>query len=388
MSRKRNTAWAVLAGLLSAFVLTACDSSNSRLPPVTGGGGGQTTGGPTARSLPVPDRDLLGYAMLSVPLNAVVNGEVSGLGIAPNATDSLAAVTPTNDVLLVRQNVALQPAETTLSAAGRSVASVGSQVFVATGERGLTAAGGISLREETSPGVFTYSAALNSTADVAVVTTNVLAAVAAVDSSATLPPTLYRFDPAQRIFVASVALGAVSPTAVVSWPAGSADVYVGGTSGSGGRVQLIRVRGSAIEVLAIPSQNTAAGDREQVTGFAAGQDAQGAEVLLIAVTTFSSSGAPLDGRVLFYDGLAFVSVAAFSGDGPTAIAFTAENQLYIGMAQGRLLAFDPAQGFVAEPGFPTVSRVTSLLARDRGSLLVGCRTSAGALLVVRTRRSP
>jgi hypothetical protein len=389
MRRTRSTAWILLAGLLCAL-LSACSSGSSKLPPTTGGGGG-TSGAPnTNKSVPQPNRDSQGYDLGSIPLNAVPNGDVSALGAAPTGTDSLAALTPGNDVIRVSQNAPVQPAETTLGAPGRSVAATSSQVFVATRQRGTPGMGDVYLREETSPGVFTWSVALDSASDVALVATTTTGAVAAIDSAAGQPATLYRYDVQQRTFVAGAGLGAISPTALTSWPPASPDVYVGGTTPGGGAAQLLRVRATAVEVLSIPSQGSAgSGEREEVTGFAWAKDNLGAEALLIVTATFDANGVARDGQLLLYDGTIFSLLSTLSGDGATALAFTPESQVYVGTATGKLLYYDPSLGLLQpEPGFPAVSRVSSLLARDSASLLIGCQTSSGALLVVRTRRSP
>ncbi|MGE0709168.1 MAG: hypothetical protein AB7N76_19630 [Planctomycetota bacterium] len=382
--RRRAIKAMLLAGA-ACSLLVACAAGSAPLPPTTGGGGGRTGGSGIPQALPSPNRDPLGYRLDSVPLSSVPDGEVSALGIATAGTQSLAGLAPAQDVVRLDQ-ARVSATETTLAARARSVATVGSLVFAATSEPGQPGAGDVYLRRETSPGTFTWSVALDTAADVAVVGSSGAGAVAAVGTSAGAPPRLHRYDAGSGTFAAGPSLGSVAPVALVEWPQASGDLYVGGTDGAAPR--LIRVRGAATEVLAIPALSGGqAGVREEVTGFAWARNQVGSQVLLIATGSFDGLGRGVGGQLLVYDGALFLSLWSSTQEAATALAITPEQQVYLGTSAGQLLYFDGAT-MIPEPGFPAVSRVTSLLARDGGSLLVGCRTSGGALLVVRARKSP
>lgn len=162
---------------------------------------------------------------------------------------------------------------------------------------------------------------------------------------------------------------------------------MGGAAAVGDDLALVRVRAGALEPLGLPIA-PAAGERLEVSALLVVPDGAGNELLVIAVAGLDpTSGAPTQGAFFLHDGNGPTPLPGLTGDAPTALAFQ-DDTLVAGSAQGRLLLLEPSLGWQDAPGFPPVERVTSLLSRDRRHLLVGCRTATGALLVIRTGRTP
>lgn len=384
MNRRSQSSWtqrspqALLVCLLGALLglfLAGCGSS-SRVPPTTGGGGGRPTGAPLNRTLPTPQRNQAGYQFASQSLSAVPGGEVSALGVAPAGTESLVAHAPAQDLLVVRNGVALTPAETTFPARAASLAQVGTRVLAGTGEVGQAAGGDVYERLETSPGAFSWSRVLDTDAEVAVVSSASGGAIAAVDTSNATGPRLYRYDSTSGQFSAGASFS-FRPRAVLEL---NGEVYVGGSDASG--QPHLEVVGAGARTYSL--QAAAAGERAEVCALIQVEDDQGQPLVAAALAVYdATSGAPLRGQILLVRQTAD-PIGALNGDAPTSLAWI-DQALSIGSAGGQLLFRDANGTLVAEPGFAQVDRVTSLLTRG-DTLLIGCGGNAGAELRIRTRR--
>ena len=361
--------------------------SSSRGPSNAGGGGRPATGAPNIQlRLPTPQRDPLGYDLAAAPLNGVAGGEVGALAPVPgSAAATLAGHAPLNQVAAVVSLTAVTEGGFPFAVA--DLASVGTLAFAATGDPAVAGAGDVWRRVELAAGRPTWSLVLDTGASQAALgvlgSGELLVAVGGPGQ----PASLLLLDPATSAIVDSRALGAsFSPRTVVEFPAGSGAVWVGGAGAVGAPAVLIQVSAGQAIPVTLPSPGPAAGGRQELAALIRAPADGGGELLALAVADYDAAGAPLQGAFLISDGSAFSGVGGLSGDAPTRLAYL--DGLQAGTALGRLVFQDAAGAFQDEPGFPAVERVTSLLARDRKTLLVGCRSLGGARLVVRTGKSP
>lgn len=409
MRRLGSLSVAALAVVLSTAIVACSGPSNS-------GAGGRPASympGGLAGLLPTPARDPLGYDLNQVAVNGVPGGSADALGSLPaSASASLVGHSPLAQV--ARLDSTTPSFEAGLAFNPGSIANTGSFAFAATRDPFVTGAGDLWRRDDAG-GVVTWSLVFDGTetdavvgpeavqGQVALAVGSVLASggigpasappIGAAGTAAGLAPagaSLLLLDPATTSVVSSVGIGGLVPRAVVEFPAGSGTVYVGGRQalGGGGPAVLTRVRLGVVEPQALPAPAPAAGVRQEVTALLRVPTTQGGELLLIALGAFDdATGAPLEGRLYLTDGATFEPLPTLQGDAFTALAFL-DSTIHAGTANGRLLYRDGAGQFQDEPGFPAVLRVTSLLARDRRNLLVGAGGANGALVVIRTGRTP
>jgi mono/diheme cytochrome c family protein len=372
--------------LFVAAALAGCSGGGS-----SGGGGGGTAppvSGPgvVTSALPVLDRDAVGYTFTTESLNSVVGaGRVDALGIAPNATDSLAVSSPLNEI--TRIDAAGTTAEDSFFAPASSLANVGTFVFAGTRDRTTSGNGDVFARTELAPGSYNWTTAINSSRSEAYV----------VSTGGQLYALLGGADQAGEIWSLNQADGTFSQTAAIgSWIPTSAtargsDVYVGATRNGlgGGEAQLIRMRLGVTEEIAIPGAGAGGNTRQEITGMATianvGSGA-GSETIVMTVGTFDlASNTPLGGFVVATNGTDFEVMNSYAQDAPTCLAFI-DSTIYVGLANGGL-EYRQADGSWTQESLPANNGVFSLLARDDATLLIGCRGQNGALLVVRTADS-
>lgn len=368
--------------LLTVLALTGC--ADSHRGPSTGGGGRPMGGNgappvpPPKPPLPPPTRDPLGYDHGRTNVDAVAGGQVDALAPSPSPSSgaTLAAHAPLDRVTPVSALGVAGAAEVALPAPASSLVTVGAFVFAGAGDPAINGAGDVYRRVEVTPGTPMWSKVVDTQATVAVVGLLDTHAVAAV-GGAGLEASLLVLEPSAPAVVSSTSLGRLAPTALTELPRGSGTVFVGHTAG------LLRTRQGAVETLALPGVDQTVTALLRVPTTTPGVDA-----LAVAVATFDPvTGAAVSGEVLLGDGTSFTSVLQLTGDAPTCLAF-ADDALQAGTATGRLLWHDGAAAWQDEPGFAQVERVTSLLVRDARTLVIGARTAGGAVVEVRTRRSP
>lgn len=378
---------APLLAWLTLAVLAALGGCAGRGPSNTGGGGRPSTGtsGPLA-ALPPPQPDPLGYDLASASVNAVTGGEVRGLAAQPGTADaSLVAHAPLAQVAsVVSVSVTL---ETSLPFAIGDLASVGTLAFACTSDPAVAGSADLYRRVETTPGAPAWARVLDTSGSRAALATSANQVLLAVSDAAGQSASLVRLGPASAAVIDSAALGSLRPLAVREYPTGSGTIYVGGADPAGD-LALVRLRGGLLETVSVPMGAPAAGLRQEISALEVVRDGAGNELLVVAVAVWDlASGAPSEGAFFLHDGNGTTSLPGLTGDAPTALAWQ-DQTVVAGSATGRLLLLDPSTGWQDAPGFPGVDRVTRLLARDRRHLLVGCQSASGAVLVIRTGRTP
>jgi len=390
-------------GLATAtLALVACGGGGS------GGGGG---GGPVSpgtqrgdfdKALPAMQRDANGYSVESTQLNQIAGaGVATALGVAPNATDTLVAHTPLNEVERI-DGSGVTP-EDSFFVAARSIAATSSQSFAGTMDP-LTNGNGDVYRRLQNGNTGAWSLALD--------TQNSEAWVATVSSQTVLALTggvgqegwVHELDSADNQFKAIASVDSNTPTSAAAY---KGSYYVGAFDNSSGAAKLFRVLGSAVEEIQIPGAG--GGGRQEVTAImvvdtvaptqsgstaptqsgsiAPAQSGSSTTVpdqlMVLAVGTFDGNRKDgLGGFIALTDGQDFEVIESFSGAAPTALAFI-DNTVYTGLTDGRLLYREPAGDWAEETIVPANDGIFSLLARDSTTLHIGVKGQNGAELITR-----
>ena len=344
-----------------------------------GGGGSGSTAAPItglSGALPSAERSPNGYVFSALHVGTTPDGAL--VALAPVGTATAALREPSSD--LVRLDGTVATSEATFPAPGSSLAAVSTSVWAATADRAAQgSAGRVYQRGVTA----TWSVVLDPGAAEAYVAATASGAVALAGGPGQVGR-VWRLGAGAPVEVA--ALQSATPTAAAVLYDGA--LYVGGTGNDpqGGGARLYRLRGGAVEPVALPMSQAQAGQRQVVTAMLTVDAVAGAaprQVLLLAVGMFDlTTGAGQGGWVLLSDGAQFEVLSSFGGEAPTSLAWL-DKTGYAGTTGGRIVFRDTNGQWVDEGGIPAgTGAVLSLLARG-GTLLAGCKSAQGPRLLTR-----
>jgi hypothetical protein len=370
-----------------------------------GGGSGSTYGGvtPTAsgtltEGLPVVQRDPAGYGFNTVSINTIKGGQVSALAAAPVNTAVFVGDQPGGNVRLVDdQQVTLSG---NLFYEAHSMAAIGTRVFAGTSNPTRGGAGDLyeyvnqswQLSLDTRDSEMVVGA-VSSDAFIGSGATGIYAAHGGFGAEGAL----VRLDEGTGTWGQVASLHSATPTAIGGR---EGRLFVGASDNNGGYARLLRLdvnQAGALDLvdLQLPGAGGGLGAQQRVTALASiSTVATGSivpivsEVLIVAVGSFDqATGAPLGGQLLATDGdQRFEVMTTFTNDAPTAIVFQ-DDTVFVATAAGKLQWRDATGAFIDEPLPAGVTGIGAAISRDPASMVLGCKTANGALLVRRIGQS-